>query len=360
MLQREKFKKIAKGQLKGGLFLTYNLNVQWIMEETFDRWYKEGLPENADMVDYFGFDRIEFISASPYDPVPAFEEKIISEDSDNKIMQNKKGAIVKINKAHENASMPQWLEHPIKNREDFNNFKKRLNFNSTQRHPENWNEFKDRCNNVHHPIGIASGSFYGHTLQQWIGTEELCMLFYDDEKFVHEMMDYLEQFFYDLIEKYVNEIKFDFASFGEDIAYKGKSFVSPEMFKKFIQPHYKSIVELLQKNGIEVIFVDSDGYIDELIPLWLEVGINGFSPLEVAAGANALKLKKEYGDDIILAGNIDKRALIAGRQEIDLEIEKVKQRLDLGGYFPMVDHSTPPEVSLENYMYFVEKLKELR
>jgi uroporphyrinogen decarboxylase len=183
------------------------------------------------------------------------------------------------------------------------------------------------------------------------------MLFYDDPAFVHEMLDYLEHFFLELLKHFVNEVEFDFASFGEDIAYKGRSFISPSTFKEFLQPHYVSICELLRGSGIEIIFVDSDGYVDELIPLWLEVGINGFSPLEVAAGEDALALRKEYGNNIVLAGNIDKRALLRGRAAIDHEVAKARALLAQGGYFPAVDHSVPPDVPLESFRYLLRALR---
>ena len=132
---------------------------------------------------------------------------------------------------------------------------------------------------------------------------------------------------------------------------------SPEMFKTFIQPHYVKICQFLRANGVEIIFVDSDGYLDELIPLWLEVGINGFSPLEVAAGMDAIALRKKYGRDIVLAGNIDKRALISGRDAMDKEVEKANTLLTQGGYFPAVDHSVPPDVSYRNFNYFLQALR---
>jgi uroporphyrinogen decarboxylase len=359
MTSREKFLQIANGSLTGSVFAAFDLNVNTFMDETLDRWYEQGLSRDVDLIEHFGFDRVEFISAGPYDPVPSFEEYVISEDETTQIMQNAKGATVKIMKAHAKSTMPQWLEYPIKCRADFDEFKKRLDPETASRHPADFEAFVKRCASREHPLGIAPGSFYGHTLQQWIGTENLCMLFYDDPDFIHYMLDYLEDFFVALIEPYVKRIDFDFASFGEDIAYKGRSFLSPEMFKRFIQPHYPRLTKMLVGNGIKTIFVDSDGFIDELVPLWMEVGINGFSPLEVAAGADALRLKKRYGKDIVLGGNVDKRALIAGKDEIDKEIEKVAEVLELGGFFPMVDHSVPPDVPLENFIYYFEKLKSL-
>ena len=359
MTGRERFLKIARGELKGELFLPLNLNYGWFMAETLERWRREGLPEDADVREFFGLDRIEFVGGKPYTPVPPFEPVVLAEDEETRTVRDELGVTKRLNKRHEQSTMPQWIDFPIRSRKDFEAFKKRLDPHTPSRCPANWGTLKERWKERDHPLGIAPGSFYGHTLQRWVGTENLCMLFYDDPDFVHDMMDYLEGFFLELIRVPVQEVDFDFASFGEDIAYKGRSFMSPEMFKEFIQPHYVKICELLRANGIGIIFVDSDGYLDELIPLWLEVGINGSSPLEVAAGMDAIALKERYGNDLVLAGNIDKRALIQGREQIDREVEKVKTLLSWGGYFPAVDHSVPPDVPYENFRYLLQTLRDL-
>lgn len=359
MNERERFLGIARSELKGELFLPFNLNIEWFMEETIKRWEKEGLPPKADLLKFFGLNRIELLGWAPYDPVPPFEEEILWEEENLVVMRDYMGRTVKTFKEYARSKMPQWLDFPIKTRKDFAEFSKRFNPHSKERAPKNWENLKKHLQMRDFPLGIAAGSFFGHTLQQWIGTENVCMLFYDDPKFIHEILDYLEYFFFELIKDPVREIQFDFASFGEDIAYKGRAFISPRLFKEFIQPHYFRICRYLREHNVEVIFVDSDGYIDELIPLWMEAGINGFSPLEVAAGEDALALKKKYGKNIVLVGNIDKRALIKGKSEIDKEVAKVEALLQQGGYFPSVDHSVPPDVPFENFVYLLQRLKEL-
>ncbi len=403
MTGRERFLKIAKGQLTGEVFLPFDFNYGWFMEETLERWRGEGLPRDIDLLEFFGLDRVEFTGGRPYQLVPPFEEETLSEDEETVVVRDESGVTKRIFKRYADSRMPQWLDFPVKTRADFEELKKRLDPHSAERFPPNLDQRKKRWQQRDHPLGVGPGSFYGHTLQKWVGTEHLCMLFYDDPTFVHEMLDYLEWFFLELLKRLLPDAPvvrpllsrlrqsspgcvgrkgprdcsepqltseappdgqdkrslFDFGSFGEDIAFKGRSFMSPEMFREFIQPHYVSICELLRGHGIEVIFVDSDGYLGELIPLWMEVGINGFSPLEVAAGMDARALKKEYGKDIVLAGNVDKRALIRGKAEIDREIGKVKELLDLGGYFPAVDHSVPPDVPYRNFQYFLQRLSEL-
>lgn len=357
MNARQRFLKIASGELKGELFLPLNLNYAWFMDETLERWRREGLPQEADPREFFGLDRVAFTGGKPYSPIPPFEPQVLAEDAETRIIRDEVGVTKRIWKAHESSNMPQWLDFPVKSRRDWEAFRERLDPRSPARWPRDWAAAKREWAGRDYPLGLGPGSFFGHTLQRWCGTENLCLLFYDDPRLVHDMLDHLECFLLELVKGYVAQVQFDFASFGEDIAYKGRSFISPKLFREFLQPRYVRICEALRSHGVETIFVDSDGFIDELIPLWLEVGINGFSPLEVAAGEDALALKKRYGGDIVLAGNIDKRALIRGGAAIEREAAKARRLLALGGYFPAVDHSVPPDVPLDHFLYLLHSLR---
>jgi len=135
------------------------------------------------------------------------------------------------------------------------------------------------------------------------------------------MMEYLTEFYCRTIERAVKEVDFDYAIFGEDIAYKNGPLLSPKIVKEFMVPRYKRITRLLRENGIDIIFIDSDGNVEELIPLWLEAGINGVYPLEVAAGMDPVALRKKYGKNLVMMRGIDKRALIEGKDAIDRELE---------------------------------------
>ena len=55
-------------------------------------------------------------------------------------------------------------------------------------------------------------------------------------------------------------------------------------------------------------------------------------------------------------GGVDKRPLAKGRKEIDAELRRVEPLIHEGGFVPMLDHSAPPDVSYENYCYFMEQL----
>jgi len=289
---------------------------------------------------------------------PPFEYKVLEENERHQIAINEEGIKIKIMKDSPD-SMPQWLEYPVRDKKTWEDFKKRLNPYSPERYPSNWEELKKQLNERDYPLGIRAGSFYGF-LRDWIGVENLSMMFYDNPKLIEEMEEYLEWFYIETIKKAITEVKFDFAFIWEDMCFNKGSLISPQLFRKFLLPHYKKITDFLRKHGIDIIEVDSDGNLNELIPLWLEGGVNAVFPLEVAAGNDAVTLRKKYGKDLILFGNIDKRALSKGKKEIKEEImRKVPYLISTGGYFPHVDHDILPDVSWDNVQYYLEVLRSL-
>ncbi|MEI6846233.1 MAG: uroporphyrinogen decarboxylase family protein, partial [Candidatus Firestonebacteria bacterium] len=133
----------------------------------------------------------------------------------------------------------------------------------------------------------------------------------------------------------------------------------PEMFKKFCVPQYKRITSLLHKYGVDVIWLDCDGDINPIVHLWLEAGVNGMFPLEVGCNTDPVVLRKKYGKDVLLFGGVNKRELSKDKKSIDAEIERLRPIVEGGGFIPHVDHRCPPDVSYENYLYYLKRKKEV-
>jgi uroporphyrinogen decarboxylase len=109
---------------------------------------------------------------------------------------------------------------------------------------------------------------------------------------------------------------------------------------------------------VQIILVDSDGNLDELIPLFLEAGLTGVWPVEVQAGNDLLEIRRRYPKLRILGG-IDKLEVARGKEAIDRELEsKMPFMLALGGYIPHLDHSAHPEISWPDFCYYRSRLKE--
>jgi uroporphyrinogen decarboxylase len=377
---RERFKAIAKFQKPGDLSLLSSLNVFWA-GSTIEHWVADGAPQQ--LLDktfrdhYLGFDdvcelneiisgptriwyKVEEVLLSTAVPsiVPSFKPRFIEEEERTFTVITPGGQKVRVFR-DDPARMPMFLDYPVKDWATWKEYKKRLNPSTPGRWPADWDSYVEDVNKQDHPVSMYVGSFFG-ALHKWMGFERLLYTFYDEPNLIEDMMDTMLNLELEVIKRTVKDIKVDWARFWEDIAFKTGPLISPAMFRKFMMPRYRQITDLLHKNGIDIIFVDSDGNLNKLIPLWLECGINFFWPLEVAAGNDVVALRKEYGKDIILSGGIDKRELLKGKEAIRREVKsKLPFLLEAGGYFPCVDHAVPPDITLENYQYFINTMREV-
>ncbi|MEW6184303.1 MAG: uroporphyrinogen decarboxylase family protein, partial [Thermodesulfobacteriota bacterium] len=289
---------------------------------------------------------------------PKLESRVIEEDDRTLTFTNSCGQTVKIFK-DKPTNMPMFMDWPVKDRTSWREFKKRLDPSSPARYPDDWDGYVQRINSLTEPVALEVGGFFGY-MREWVGSERVLYLFYDDPALVEDMMDTILHLEMEIIKKVSKDIRFEIATYWEDMAFNAGPLISPTMVRKFMMPRYKKLNELLHSMGVDVIFVDCDGNLDLLIPLWLECGINFVWPMEVAAGNDAVAARKKYGTDLIFGGAIDKRALIKGKEAIKEEVmSKAPFLLEKGGYFPSVDHMVPPDVTFENFCYFVNLLREI-
>ena len=120
------------------------------------------------------------------------------------------------------------------------------------------------------------------------------------------------------------------------------------------------MIDFLHRYGVDIITLDSDGEFEVLIPLFLEVGVTGIWPLEIAAGMDPVSLRKKYGKNLALSGGIDKRALAKDKKAIEQELmSKIPYLVEQGGYIPTIDHAVPPDISLKNFMYYLNLKNKL-
>ncbi len=300
------------------------------------------------------------VSAATRSPaVPAYQPRILSEDERTVTLRNVAGQTVKYIKDHLGEMMPTYLDWPVKDRATWNEHKKRLDPDTPARWPADWDAFVQKMNAKSEPLSLGVGSFYGY-LREWVGLERILYMFYDDPGLIEDMMEQVLYLEIKIIKRVLKDIKVQRAAFWEDMCYKAGPLISPAMVRKFMMPRYRKITDLLHSYGVDIIYLESDGNLNQLIPLWLEVGINYVRPLEVAAHNDAVALRKKYGKDLIIAGTIDKRALIKGKQAIKEEvISKVPFLLETGGYFPSVDHGVPPDITFDNYCYYINLMREV-
>ena len=194
-----------------------------------------------------------------------------------------------------------------------------------------------------------------------MGLENVALVPYDDPAWFEEMVTTLADCTIGAMTRALESgAKFDSCSMWEDMCYSGGPLLSPNHFKQYLVPHYRRITDLLHKYGVDVVWVDCDGKIDNLLPLWLEAGVNCMFPLEVGTwGGDPVKYRKEYGKDLLLIGGFDKHILQGSQEQILAEILRLVPLVEEGGYIPLPDHRVPPDVPYENYLYYLRQARQV-
>ena len=133
-----------------------------------------------------------------------------------------------------------------------------------------------------------------------------------------------------------------------------------EMARRYLQPCYDSWNELRRAYDVPIYEVDSDGYVEELIPVWIRSGTNCCDPIEVAAGNDIIALRAQFGRQMACHDGIDKRAIAAGGHTMRDEVKRVVPPLLAdGGFIPGCDHGVPPDISWPNSVEYTRLLAEL-
>lgn len=207
-------------------------------------------------------------------------------------------------------------------------------------------------------ILMHAGSLYG-VLRDYLGIENLCYLLADDEGLVDEMIRVNADLCYRCTETALaSGIHFDLGHFWEDIAFKNGPLVNPALLAAKVGPHYRRIVDLLRRHGVQLISLDCDGDIDSLVPVWLEVGVNVMFPIEVGTWQASFKpWRQQYGRELRGVGGMDKRVFSRDFAAVDAEVERLKALVDLGGYLPCPDHRIAGDAIWENVQYYCERMR---
>lgn len=208
------------------------------------------------------------------------------------------------------------------------------------------------------PAYVYMGSMFGK-VRDMLGIEELAYLKDDDEDLYIEVVNTVDGLCYECA-KAVFELgcEIDYVHFWEDICFKNGPLIRPAEFAGLCGPWYKKITGLANSHGVDIVSVDCDGLIDQLVPVWLENGVNTMFPIEVGTwNASLAPWRAKYGRALRGVGGMDKRVFAADFKAVDAEIERLKPLIDAGGYIPCPDHRIAPDAKWDNVRYYCDRFR---
>jgi uroporphyrinogen-III decarboxylase len=213
---------------------------------------------------------------------------------------------------------------------------------------ESYNQFQSQCGDKIYMVPQIGGMQLYESTWPMMGQARFGYIARKNPELIQKLVDSRKEAQLKIIDE-LARVKPAAIFGGDDMGQKGRSLLSPEMFRKFFKKPYSEIFQKIHDIGA-IAFNHSCGNIVDILPDYIEAGLNGWQSLEIPSEINHAELKKKYGDKLLLVGGIDSSNIMTmqGPKQVT---EHVKQQIKAmgknGGYIAGPAHDYL-NVSLEN------------
>ena len=306
----------------------------------------------------WGTTRVQFWGPGSSVVVP--EPEVLADDGEYLTVRHADGRVDR--EMYDNDSrygMPEFIRYPLEEPQDWPSYRDRWVPMEDGVYPEDWDALAADWRARDFPLCAGlPGTF--SVIRSLFGTGKAALLFYDEPELVREILRHYRERAFRRLERFLTDVPLDGIGIGEDYCYRAGCFVSPPMFREFFTPHYQEEVAFAKAHGIDFLYVDSDGFVEGVVPLLYEAGIRGLQAFEPRAGNDTLRVRAD-NPEFVIWGGLDKYVMDQTDPAIiDAEVDrKVPPLLESGGFFPGIDHGLPPTTYWLSYLHFIHRLHEL-
>lgn len=333
-------------------------------EDTLARWKTEGLQPGTTVEEATGLDpdweagMWSMRGIVNLGPIANEKDIEIEKTDDYVVVKTGFGSITK--RSRSGSSVSHHIEEALKpTRESWARFKKFIDPSDPRRLSAGWEGIAEELNKRDGVATFMGGSLFGWP-RDWMGVEAISYLAYDDPALYEEIIEYVADYFMQLFKPVLGRVSMDFVYIFEDCCFKNGPLFSPDIYRKYYDRHYRRLVDFYHGMGVKYVLLDSDGKIDDLIPCWLDSGIDILLPIEVGTwNQSPVELRKRFGKALRMMGGVDKHVIPKGEKAIRAHLETLKPLVAEGGYIPLPDHRIPPDCSLEQFRTYVRVFKSV-
>lgn len=152
---------------------------------------------------------------------------------------------------------------------------------------------------------------------------------------------------------------------GTDFGTQNGLMQSADIFRKLYKPYYKKVNDWIHENTEWKTFYHSCGAVADLIPDFIDMGVDILNPVQCSAkGMDAKFLKDTYGDRIVFwGGGIDTQVTLprgTAKEVYDQATERLEIFSRGGGYVFAAIHNIVANVPAENLVAMYEALRDFR
>lgn len=207
---------------------------------------------------------------------------------------------------------------------------------------------------------VPGGGCGFHDTFGMMGQQFFSYAIYDDPVNVERILEWRTEISYQFARAAAEAKLGPIYFIGDDVAYKGATLFSPDFLRRTFIRSLKKCIEPLKAAGIKIVF-HSDGYLMEIMDDLLDAGIDGLNPIEPIAGMDIALIKKRYGKNLVLVGNVDcSQVLPLGSVQDVIEATRqcIRDASPGGGHFIGSSSEIVPSTPVENILALYETVRE--
>ena len=303
--------------------------VDFPWDSTLARWRREGMPAGVDFEDFFEIDRMTLLRV---DESPRYERRVLEETEDYNTEVSEWGVTTR---QWKNAtSTPEFLDFTIVDRASWAEAKKRI---TTSPDRIDWAYLEKN-----YPIWQQRGDWLQAALwfgfdvtHSWtIGTERVLIALVEEPLWLVDVFETMLETSLALWDQvWAAGYRFDSVVWWDDMGYKGHQFFSMRKYRQVLKPFHQRAIDWAHVKGIKA-ELHSCGDVNPFVPELVSMGLDALNPLEVKAGMDPLRLKREFGKDLVLHGGInavlwDQPELVCAEMRPPRARAKARRRLRL-------------------------------
>lgn len=148
---------------------------------------------------------------------------------------------------------------------------------------------------------------------------------------------------------------------GDDYAGNTNTLISPAMFRRFIKPCLRRLIQAIKEFNPETrVMLHSDGAITKLIPDIIDLGVDVLHPLEPLPATDIPAIKASVGERVTFLGGIDiSQAMRGSTADVVAEVQhRIQQLGPGGGYILAPSNHLQADVPPENVVTLFQAARE--
>ncbi len=197
---------------------------------------------------------------------------------------------------------------------------------------------------------VFAGAIFS-SLMLMMGIEEGLIGMMTGTELFRRLLEQVGEFQVSVVEKLMTFPAIDAIWINDDMGFKSRTLVNPDLFRKYTFPYYREIKEIVQVHD-KPLLLHSDGNITLILRDLVDIGFNAIHPVEPEA-MDIVETREIVGSNVCLIGNLSLGYPLGTGTPEDVRVETLRLIQTMapdGGYCLSSGNSIPDYVSYENWL----------